>query len=125
MMETPKVCLITCGNSLSEVVVLEALKEIGSEVALCPLSAVVGEVSDILGLLEKARYVMVVDSCSEACAKKLVDGLGIRYDEYLNLEEKLNIKTPCYTSPSVEVVDDIGLAAAYLIERIGEVLKEL
>ena len=36
MMETPKVCLITCGNSLSEIVVLEALKEIGSEVALCP-----------------------------------------------------------------------------------------
>ena len=41
------------------------------------------------------------------------------------LRKKLGIKTPCYTSPSGEVVDDIGLAAAYLIERIEEVLKEL
>ena len=35
------------------------------------------------------------------------------------------MRTPCYENPSVEVVDDIGLAAAYLIERIGEVLKEI
>ncbi|WP_048147791.1 putative zinc-binding protein [Palaeococcus ferrophilus] len=124
-METPKVCIIACGDSLSELVVREALKELGSDVALCPLSAVATGVEGIKDAMKKAEYVMVVDSCSEECGRKLAETFGIHYDEYLNLEEELGIKMPCYKKPSVEVVDDVGLAAAHLIERIREVLKEL
>ncbi|MBP1912161.1 putative zinc-binding protein [Thermococcus stetteri] len=124
-METPKVCIIVCGDSLSELVVGEALRELGNNVALCPISAVATGVEGIKENMKKARYVVVVDSCSEKCAKKLTEALGIEYDEYLNLEEELGVKAPCYKNPSVELVDDVGLAATHLIERILEVLKKL
>jgi len=124
-MSVPLVCLVTCGESLSELIALEALKELGDSVGLCPLTAITRGVPEVIGRIKNAKHIILLDSCSLRCAKKTADELGIRYDEYINLEEELNMRTPCYETPSVEVVDDIGLAATHLIERIEEVLKEV
>jgi|GEM_PF-1906252 len=124
-MSAPLVCLVTCGESLSELIALEALKKLGDNVVLCPLTAITRGVPEVVERIKNAKYVILLDSCSLKCAKKTADELGIRYDEYINLEEELNMRTPCYETPSVEVVDDIGLAATHLIERIEEVLKEV
>lgn len=121
-MSAPKVCLVTCGESLSELIAVEVLKEFGDDVGLCPLAAITRGVPEVAERMKTARYVLLIDSCSLGCAKKTADELGIRYDEYVNLEEELGIKTPCYENPSVEVIDDVGLAAARLIERVQELL---
>ncbi|ASJ08722.1 hypothetical protein A3L11_05560 [Thermococcus siculi] len=123
-MTDPEVCLITCGESLSELIAVEALKELGDAAVLCPLTAITRGVPEVIERMKAARYVVLIDSCSLRCAKKTADELGIHYDEYINLEEELNIKTPCYENPSVEAVDDIGLGATHLVERIGELLSD-
>ncbi|AMQ19392.1 hypothetical protein A0127_09585 [Thermococcus peptonophilus] len=124
-MGTSKLCIIVCANSLSELVVREALKELGNDVALCPLSMDATGVENVKDAITKAKYVMVVDSCSDECGKKRAEALRIHYDEHLNLEEELGIKMPCYRNPAIEVVDDVGLAAAHLVERVKEVLEKL
>jgi uncharacterized metal-binding protein len=118
-MDTLKMGIIVCKDSLSELVAREALKEFNSDIALYPLS------SDAMDVKKNARYVLVVDACSDECGKKRAETLGIYYDEYLNLEKELGIKMPCSKKPSVDVVDDVGLAAARLVERIKEVLVKV
>ncbi|BAA29983.1 putative zinc-binding protein [Pyrococcus horikoshii] len=121
-MEIPKVCIVVCEDSISELVVREALKELSDYVVLCPLGTENKGTSEII---KRAKYVMVVDSCSDKCGKKRAETLGIQYNEYLNLEEELGIKMPCLKNPSVDVIDDIGLAAVHLVERVKEILEKL
>ncbi|ASJ02351.1 hypothetical protein A3L09_03330 [Thermococcus profundus] len=124
-MKAPKVCIIVCEDSLSELVARESLKELGSDVALCPLSEDAAEVRGPTNNTKNAEYVVVVDSCSEECGKKRAKALGVHYDEHLNLEKALGIKMPCSKKPSVEVVDDVGLAAVHLVERVKAILEKL
>ena len=123
-MSAPNVCLLTCDNSLSELIAREVLKKLKG-VAVCTLKAIEDNLPEAVETLEGSTYVILLDSCSPGCAKETAEKLGVRYDEYVNLEEELGVKVPCYEKPSVEVVDDVGLAVIRLVEEIGEFQMEV
>ena len=120
-MSAPSVCLVTCNDSLSELIAREVLKKL-EEVAVCTLKALEDGLPKAVETLKGSTYVILLDSCSPGCAKETAEKLGVRYDEYVNLEEELEAKVPCYEKPSVEVVDDVGLAVIRLVEEIRGVL---
>ena len=123
-MSAPKVCLITCDDSISEMIAGEVLKELDG-IAVCTLKNLEDGLPEAVKAVKDSAYIILLDSCSSGCAKETAEKLGVRYDEYINLGDELGTKVPCYKNPSVEIVDDVGLAVLRLVERIKKVLKDL
>ena len=112
------VCIFVCSNSLAEIVVREALKVLGERAKAVVLERL-GESQP--ECLEGRSKVLLIDACSKDCAKETAEKLGIRYDEYINLDEELGA-SQCYEHPDVNVVEDIGLAAARIVKEVEGML---
>lgn len=98
-MGTSKLCIIVCANSLSELVVREALKELGNDVALCPLSMDATGVENVKDAITKAKYVMVVDSCSDECGKNV-----LKPSEYTMMNTSTSKRSLALKCPAIETL---------------------
>ena len=71
---------------------LEVVRRLGSEmVGICSLPALLSEVPRQSNLVKKIEKIIVVDGCHNACARRLLPGVGIEPAIYLNLEKDLGI----------------------------------
>jgi len=94
----PRVGLFACFSggsntgSLTGMAALEVVRRLGSEmVGICSLPAVLSEVPRQSNLVKKIEKIIVVDGCHNACARRLLSGVGIEPAIYLNLEKDLGI----------------------------------
>ena len=94
----PKVGLFACfsgasnSGSLTGMAALEVVRRLGSDAAgVCSLPAILSEVPRQSALVRKIEKIIVIDGCRNACASRLLLGIGIRPAIYLNLEKDLGI----------------------------------
>jgi predicted AAA+ superfamily ATPase len=109
-MREKEVCLIIREGMLSELIANEVLKVLREEVRVCRLP----------NEIPKSPNTILVDVCSEGCARETAKRLGVEYQVYINLEEELG-QSLHYGKSSPKVLDDVGLRAMRLIEIIRKV----
>jgi uncharacterized metal-binding protein len=115
----PKVGLFACFSggsntgSLTGIAALEVVRRLGSdEVGVCSLPAILSEVPRQSTLVRRIEKIVVIDGCHNACARRLLAGVGIEPAIYLNLEEDLGIAKrgpfsgPEFTDQEVQAVAD-------------------
>lgn len=93
----PKIGLVVCGSNASNTgaltarAALEIIRE-NENVGILSLPSLANEIPRQVALTKKIEKVIVIDGCHNECAKTILDGLGIKYDAYINLERDLDIK---------------------------------
>ena len=107
-------------GSLTGMAALEVVRRLGSEmVGICSLPALLSEVPRQSNLVKKIEKIIVVDGCHNACARRLLSGVGIEPAIYLNLEKDLGIaKNGPFTSLEFTNLEVQAVANA-LITLIG------
>lgn len=95
----PKVGIFACFSGASNTGTLAGLAALevarrlkGKDVGICSLPALLRGVPRQSALVRKIRGLLVIDGCHNQCARKLLDGLGISPDLYLNLEQDLGLR---------------------------------
>lgn len=126
-METPEIGLVVCNSGASNtglltgLAALEVVRKLGSDkIGICSLPALANKIPRQVMLVKKIKRLIVVDGCRNECSRKILDALGIKYDEYLNLENDLGIRKlgPFTTmNYSKEDVEKVSLA---IMKRIQE-----
>lgn len=126
-METPEIGLVVCNSGASNtgqltgLAALEVVRKLGSDkIGICSLPALANKIPRQVMLVKKIKRLIVVDGCRNECSRKILDTLGVRYDEYLNLEHDLGIgKLGPFTTMnySKEDVEKVSLA---IMKRIQE-----
>lgn len=126
-METPEIGLVVCNSGASNtgqltgLAALEVVRKLGSDkIGICSLPALANKIPRQVMLVKKIKRLIVVDGCRNECSRKILDTLGIKYDEYLNLENDLGIRKlgPFTTmNYSKEDVEKVSLA---IMKRIQE-----
>jgi uncharacterized metal-binding protein len=72
---------------------MEVVKELGGDlVGICSLPALAHEIPRQVLTVKNLEHLMVIDGCSNSCAKKVAEKLGLSYGAYLNLEHDFQIK---------------------------------
>ncbi|WP_207642364.1 putative zinc-binding protein [Pseudobacteroides cellulosolvens] len=79
-------------GQISNQVALELTKE-GKGKMYC-LAGLGGHVQGLIDNTLKADKVIVIDGCSVACAKKLVEHVGVKIDGYIDITQAGIEKTP-------------------------------
>jgi len=67
------------------------LTEFGEDVGIYSLPAITNKIPRQMAIVKRIPLIIVIDGCHNRCASKILDQLGIHYDEYINLED-LGIK---------------------------------
>ena len=120
----PKVGLFVCfsggsnAGSLTGMTALEAVRRLGGDVAnICSLPAVLSGVPRQSALVRKLEKLIIVDGCHNECARRLLEGVGIKPSAYLNLEKDLGLQKlgPFtgleFTDEEIRIVADAIVAA--------------
>jgi uncharacterized metal-binding protein len=129
MMSTPKIGLVACNSGASNtghltgLAALEVVKKFGSEkVGICSLPALANNIPRQTILVKKIQHLIVIDGCRNECARKILDTLGIKYENYLNLEHDLQInKLGPFTTMNYSN-KDVDKVLSALIKKIQEIL---
>jgi len=128
-MSTPKIGLVACNSGASNtghltgLAALEVVKKFGSEkVGICSLPALANNIPRQTILVKKIQHLIVIDGCRNECARKILDTLGIKYENYLNLEHDLQInKLGPFTTMNYSN-KDVDKVLSALIKKIQEIL---
>ena len=95
-MKIPKVGLLVCSSgssnsgTLTGIAAIEVVKELGGDlVGICSLPALANEIPRQLSITKNLKHLIVIDGCSNTCAKKVAEHLGLTLDSCLNLENDL------------------------------------
>ena len=98
-MKIPKIGLLVCNSggsnsgTLTGIAVMEVVKELGSDlVGICSLPALANEIPRQVLTVKKLEHLIVIDGCSNSCARNLAKKSLLSYNEYLNLEKDLKIE---------------------------------
>lgn len=98
-MKVPKVGLLICNSgssnsgALTGIAAMQIIKEFSSDlVGICSLPALANEIPRQMLTVKNLEHLIVVDGCSNSCAKNLAEKLSLSYDSYVNLEDDLKIK---------------------------------
>jgi uncharacterized metal-binding protein len=122
-------CFSGASNSgwLTGLAAINVLKECeGDIVGICSLPSLVNRIERQLAITKRLKHLVVVDGCQNSCSKKIADGLGLKYNAYINLETSLGIKKlgPFTTLKySEEDLDKATKAILHEIEVIQEASK--
>ena len=94
---TPRIGLLACNSgasntgSLTGVAALEIVKEF-DDVGILSLPSLANNVPRQVAITKRLQHIIVIDGCKNACAKKVMEKLNIKYDTYLNIEKDIGIK---------------------------------
>jgi len=129
----PEIGILACfsgaSNSglLTGLAALNILKELGEDiVGICSLPSLSTRVERQIATTKRLKHLLVIDGCHNSCSKKIADGLGLKYNAYINLETSLGIKKlgPFTTLKySEEDLDKATKAILHEIEVIQEASK--
>ena len=128
-MSTPKIGLVACNSGASNtghltgLAALEVVKKFGSDkVGICSLPALANNIPRQTILVKEIQHLIVIDGCRNECARKILDTLGIKYENYLNLEHDLQInKLGPFTTMNYSN-KDVDKVLSALIKKIQEIL---
>jgi len=93
----PRIGLLACNSgasntgSLTGVAALEIVKEF-DDVGILSLPSLANNVPRQVAITRRLQHIIVIDGCKNACAKKVMEKLNIKYDAYLNIEKDIGIK---------------------------------
>ena len=126
----PKVGLFACFSggsntgSLAGMAALEVVRRLGGDVVgVCSLPAVLNEVPRQSATVKKIETIAVIDGCHQACARQLLDRVGIRPAVYMNIETNLGIqKLGPFTSLSF-TDEQVNAVADALVTAIRQSLR--
>lgn len=118
-MNIPKIGLLICNSgssnsgTLTGIAGMEVVKELGGDrVGICSLPALANEIPRQVLTVKNLDHLIVIDGCSNSCAKKVAEKLSLSSDAYVNLEQDLQIKklgpfsTLRYSSEDVKQVTE-------------------
>jgi len=95
-MKIPRIGLLVCNSgasnsgTLTGIAAMEIVKESGGDlVGICSLPALANEIPRQLSITKNLKHLIVIDGCSNTCAKKVAEHLGLTLDSCLNLENDL------------------------------------
>ena len=98
-MKVPKIGLLICNSgssnsgTLTGIAAMEVIREFsGDLVGICSLPALANEIPRQMITVKNLEHLIVIDGCSNSCAKKVAEKSSLSYDAYLNLEDDLRIK---------------------------------
>jgi uncharacterized metal-binding protein len=125
----PKVGLFACFSggsntgSLTGMAALEVVRRLGSDAAgVCSLPAILSEVPRQSALVRKIEKIIVIDGCHNACARRLLMGIGIKPAIYLNLETDLHLSKQGPFTSLAYTEEEVNRVANAIIATIGEIL---
>lgn len=97
-MKLPEIGVIACNSAASNAGALTGaaavrlVREWGPErVGICSLPALCRGIPRQVQIVNNLRHRVVLDGCANACARSVVERLGIPWSACLNLEEDLHI----------------------------------
>jgi len=98
-MKTPEIGLLICNSgssnsgTLTGIACIELLKELGGDaIGILSLPALVNQVPRQVFITKKIKHLLIIDGCSNFCAKNIAEKSGLPYKHYLNLENDLGIR---------------------------------
>ena len=98
-MNAPKIGLLICNSgssnsgTLTGIAAMEVIKEFGGDlVGICSLPALANQIPRQLSITKNLKHLVVIDGCSNSCAKKVAEKLDLAYDKYINLEDDLRMQ---------------------------------
>jgi len=126
-MSEPKIGLVVCNSGASNtgyltgLAALEVIRRLGSEkVGICSLPALANNIPRQTMLVKKIEHLIVIDGCRNECSRKILNTLGIKCDEYLNLEYDLGIKKLGPFSTMNYSAEDVEKVSSAIIKKIQE-----
>jgi len=127
----PEIGMLACfsgaSNSglLTGLAALNVLKEMGEDaIGICSLPSLSTRVERQIATTKRLKHLLVIDGCHNSCSKKIADELGLKYDDYINLETSLGIKKlgPFTTLKYSE--EDLDKVTKAIIQRIEEIQEK-
>jgi len=123
----PRIGLFVCfsggsnSGTLTGMAAFEVVRRLGEDkIGICSLPATLQKVSRQFDLVKQFNQLMVVDGCHHECTRKLLGGIDIFPDSYINLETDLHyIKKGPFSSMDY-TVEDVNKIADAIIHRIKE-----
>jgi uncharacterized metal-binding protein len=130
-MKIPKIGLLICNSgssnsgTLTGVAAMEVIKEFGGDlVGICSLPALANQIPRQLSITKNLKHLVVIDGCSNSCAKKVAEKLGLTYDSCLNLENDLMMQKAGPFTTLQYSDEDVNKVKGAIKERIGQLRKE-
>ena len=125
----PEIGIVVCNSwssntgSLTGEAALRVIKKT-DDVVLFSLPAMATEVARQLYLAREIMHLVVMDGCRNRCAQRIIEGLGINYDAYLNVEFDIGIEKLGPFTTFQYSKGDITRVAAALKGIIEEIRKK-
>jgi len=98
-MKTPEIGLLICNSgssnsgTLTGMACIELLKELGGDaIGILSLPALVNQVPRQVFIVKRMKHILVIDGCSNSCAKNIAEKSGLVCTHYLNIENDLGIR---------------------------------
>ena len=98
-MKTPEIGLLICNSgssnsgTLTGMACIELLKELeGDAIGILSLPALVNQVPRQVFIVKRMKHILVIDGCSNSCAKNIAEKSGLVCTHYLNIENDLGIR---------------------------------
>lgn len=103
---------------LTGVAGLKAVEDVGIDDSnIFCLAALASKSQKVINKTKEAEKVIVVDGCQMECSKKIVEGVGLEIDHYINLVGDLEIKK---SKPLDYDEKDVEKVKNKIIEKINE-----
>ena len=128
-MKIPKIGLVICNSGSSNsgfitgLAATRVMAEFGDDVGICSLPAIANKIPRQMAMVKRIPHIIVIDGCHNRCASKILDQLGIHYDEYINLED-LGIKKLGPFTALKYSQEDLEKVYRALTSRIKNLLNE-
>jgi len=130
-MNAPKIGLLICNSgssnsgTLTGVAAMEVVKELGSDlVGICSLPALANGIPRQVLTAKKLEHLIVVDGCSNSCARKVAEKSSLSYENYLNLEKDLKIDKLGPFSTLQYSNEDVSKATQAIKAKISQLRDE-
>jgi len=127
--DIPEVGLVVCNSwssntgSLTGEAALRVIKKM-DDVVFFSLPAMATEVARQLYLAREVLHLVVVDGCKNRCALRIIEGLGIKYDAYLNVEFDMGIEKLGPFTTFQYSTNDVRRVASALKGIIAEIRRK-
>jgi uncharacterized metal-binding protein len=126
-MKIPKIGLLICNSgssnsgALTGIAAMEVIRDFSSDlVGICSLPALANEIPRQMLTVKNLEHPIVIDGCSNSCAKNLAEKLSLPYDAYMNLEDDLEIKKLGPFSTLLYSSEDVNQTMEAIREKIKQ-----
>lgn len=127
-MKTPEIGLLICNSgssnsgTLTGIASIGLIKEFGGDiVGILSLPALANQIPRQVFLAKNLKHLLIIDGCSNSCAKKIAEKSGLSYDIYFNLENDLGIQKSGPFSTLEYSSEDVNNVKEAIKKKIGQI----